>query len=498
MMLHRRPAGGSCSLRPLRSAAPETLYRETIGRRSCSHRMPSVVDNSRCGQVSWRSRVFICKRAYDPDGVPGSAAKAGAVTHSRLGVHPSAGSRLPGIEGLRAIAAGSILLVHTWRKASGKGVPDLGGVGAHFPDLSYGVVLFFTLSGFLLYRPFVAALLRNDRRPSFTRYLRNRALRILPAYWVILTLCAVVLGWTRVRPGYDLPIGRLTDPAVFAQAALFVYDYHPGTLLVGIGPAWSLAVEVVFYLALPLLALLAWLLARRTVGLGGRVAAALAPPLLLLVVGLAGKGVAGHVVPGSSEWSNNWHSVIVRSFLCQADLFTFGMALAVLYVLREQGAIRLPRYWRAAALTAILASYGAAFRASAGEGQLNYSLYNTLMAFACGLLLALVILPERSTGKPSLLLRLLETPPLVAAGIISYSVFLWHEPLILSLRDHGLTFDGRAGFFANLAVVSLVTAVLSTVTYLLVERPALRLKFDRRQTRVHAEPVPAAQAEAAP
>src|SRR6187401_3015033 len=94
------------------------------------------------------------------------AGRERAVSNLRQGMRPSSGARLPGIEGLRAIAAGSVLLVHTWGEASTKGVPDLGRIGAHFPDFSYGVVLFFTLSGFLLYRPFVAALLRNDPRPS--------------------------------------------------------------------------------------------------------------------------------------------------------------------------------------------------------------------------------------------------------------------------------------------------------------------------------------------
>jgi peptidoglycan/LPS O-acetylase OafA/YrhL len=47
-------------------------------------------------------------------------------------------------------------------------------------DLAYGVILFFTLSAFRLYRPFAAAILRADPLPSVRRYLRNRALRIHP------------------------------------------------------------------------------------------------------------------------------------------------------------------------------------------------------------------------------------------------------------------------------------------------------------------------------
>ena len=125
-------------------------------------------------------------------------------------------------------------------------------------DLAYGVILFFTLSGFLLYRPFAAAILRGDPLPSLRRYLLNRALRILPAYWVILFFSAMVLGsvlfWDSSG---NLANGRLLDLGLIPRAAFFLQDYFPSTLLLGIGPAWSLAVEVVFYCALPMLALLA-------------------------------------------------------------------------------------------------------------------------------------------------------------------------------------------------------------------------------------------------
>ncbi len=53
--------------------------------------------------------------------------------------------------------------------------------------------LFFVLSGFLLWRPIASAVLRGRRLPSVRRYARNRALRILPAYWVVLLATALVL-----------------------------------------------------------------------------------------------------------------------------------------------------------------------------------------------------------------------------------------------------------------------------------------------------------------
>jgi peptidoglycan/LPS O-acetylase OafA/YrhL len=412
------------------------------------------------------------------------------------GVPPSTGRRLPGIEGLRAIAATSILIVHTWGEASRNGTADLGRIGNnHIGDLSYGVTLFFALSGFLLYRPFVRALLASESRPAFRKYLRNRALRILPAYWVILLFCSLVFGSVLFRDAQGvLQHGRLSDAGLLARTGLFVQDYDPKTLLTGIGPAWSLAVEVVFYLALPLLVLIAFMLGMRARRFWLRILAALSPAVILLMVGLGGRAVAWRVFPGPlwAGFHSNWHSVIERSFFCQADLFSFGMALAVAHVLWEQGRLRLPRYWRPITIVVAVGAYVASSRVSWEEGQLSYSPYNTLMALACALLLALVVL---TPADSSLLVRLLETRWVVGLGVISYSIFLWHDPIIYFLRDQGLTFDGRVGLIANLIIVFTTTVLCSWVTYRFVEAPALRLKFRGRRT---IDTPPASQVQAAP
>lgn len=414
------------------------------------------------------------------------------------GVRPSFGSRMPGIEGLRALAAFSILVLHTWLYAPpGAGAANLGRLDRLMPDLAFGVVLFFTLSGFLLYRPFAAAIVRGGRQPSLRRYLRNRALRILPAYWVILLLCAIVFSSVLYRDAAGNVLnGRLLDPGLLARAGLFIQGYDPDTLLTGIGPAWSLAVEAVFYCALPLLVLLGIALARGRATRSGRRWAALAPAGLVLLLGLTGKASAAFLLPPPAPfagWGANWHSVLERSFWCQADLFAFGMALAVIRVDWEDGVLRLPGWWRRAAIGGALAA-GAAV-ASFEEGQLSYSPTNTLMAAACALLLALVVLPAADASRRSLLVRILETRLFVAAGVVSYSVFLWHEPLIRWLDIHDLTVAGRGGFLVNLLLATAVTAVASTLTYRFVEAPALRLKFRSDRPRV---PVPEQQVQAAP
>ena len=294
------------------------------------------------------------------------------------------------------MAAGSILVFHVWRySAPNRASVDFGPAGWFLPDLSFGVVLFFTLSGFLLYTPFVAAILRGGRGSDVRRYYRNRFLRIVPAYVVILLVCALVLQSVLLPGGGN---GALHDPWALLLSALFLQNYHPDTILVGIGPAWSLNVEVVFYLVLPVLAFGALALASRI----GRLTAALLPVVALLGLGLSGKAIAAYAVPPTSPFNGyayDWHSVVERSFVCHADLFAFGMALAVFRTLWVDGRVRLPAGWRAptAIFSGLTLLAVAAFATNNGE-HLSYSPWNTVVALDLALVLALVVLVDPRRG----------------------------------------------------------------------------------------------------
>ena len=145
--------------------------------------------------------------------------------------------RLPGLDLLRALAIVWVTLFHSYL------VGGLGPVGDAFARHGWvGVDLFFVLSGFLIGQQVLTSLQRDGRLHFGAFYLR-RALRILPAYWVVL---ALYLAW----PGFR----EREQMAPWWHYALFVYNlrYVPGQDV--FAQVWSLCVEEHFYLVFPLLA----------------------------------------------------------------------------------------------------------------------------------------------------------------------------------------------------------------------------------------------------
>ncbi|MDX6569672.1 MAG: hypothetical protein QOH15_2250 [Gaiellales bacterium] len=436
--------------------------------------------------VGWDTRAGAWEREpSDTSPFQGEASAPAATMKRNMGHAPAAArpsSRIAGIEGLRALAAGAIVLLHGFAILAGAGLFStaflLQFAGAPLID---GVTLFFVLSGFLLWRPFASAIALGRTLPSLRRYARNRFLRIFPAYWAILVVSALVLHSARLVPLSAHPlVGALHDPGLLLKDALLVQELSPTTLSSGIEPAWSLSVEVTFYLLLPLLGLLAAWIATRGATRRSRLAAGLAPVALLALVALVGKLVATFVVPGpEGVLADTWHSVLDRSFLTHADLFAVGMLVAVLRVEHEHGRFELTPRMRMIANCALVYSVPIAFACF-------YSLPNYVGEPMTALLFALLvtrIVTSPAGERPWAFVRFLERRPLVAAGTISYSAFLWSFPATAFLAQQGLALRGQALWHVpvNEAIVCSVIAGLSAITYLAVERPAIHLRRPRRR-----------------
>src|ERR1700694_1933244 len=151
-------------------------------------------------------------------------------------------SFLPAVEGMRACAAIGVVITHAaFQTGHFSGI-----TGRLFGRFDLAVAVFFALSGFLLWRGHAAAA-RGLRDVAPTgHYLRSRIVRIMPGY-----LVAVVVILTL------LPDADKADVTVWLANLSLTQIYVPLTLTAALTQMWSLSVEVSFYLALPLLALLA-------------------------------------------------------------------------------------------------------------------------------------------------------------------------------------------------------------------------------------------------
>jgi peptidoglycan/LPS O-acetylase OafA/YrhL len=402
--------------------------------------------------------------------------------------------RLVGMNGLRGVAALAILTTHVWDYGTPNGGPGRINVGFMHPVfavLGLAVALFFTLSGFLLYRRFAAAIIGVSGRPSVREYARARILRIIPAYWVILGIIGLIFGAGLVpTPEGGRALGNLAEhPRALIANYAFAQNYAPGTNITGIGSTWTLLNEAVFYIALPVLALPLIRLATRARSQRTRVGLAFAAPFVLLIGGLACKAF-GHIVlhlDPDGGWSPDWPSVFERSWFYQADLFAAGMSAAALSVLVERGMLRVSSRVRMLALSASAGIF-LVIPVLGRHGIYPEVLVSTTVSISFGLLLFALA----TTATRSRLAGMLQWRPLASVGLISYSLFLWHEPVVRWLSAHGVTHDGRAGLALNILLVASIALLLATISYLLVERPfmALRKRAPRPRTAVPA-PAPA-------
>lgn len=403
---------------------------------------------------------------------------------------PAGGSHLAGLDGIRAVAALSVLAAHAGAHLA------LGAVPPHLRAVldwgNQGLTVFFVLSGFLLFRPFARALLRGLPLPAIGRYLLARVLRIYPAYVVVLVMAALVLG---VGYRYGIVelhpldnVARIVDPAVVVANLLLVQTLVPGMIGTGIQPAWSLTAELTFYALLPALAVAAVLLVRRGVA---RAMATLLPALLLLLVGAVTCVVVGVASLSLSPtaraefaWGATWTAVVERSLLTQGPLFGLGM-LAAWVVEGRRASLAVPMLqatrhrlyaWSAVGLAfGTLAAGPAAVLLGTGSADLVLHASTALLGAAMAAVLVLLV-SERPDGTSSRLALALEWQPVRGVGVVSYSVYLWHQPVINWLLLHRLVAGGGAGLVANVGVVAAATLALAVPTYWLVERPAMRLR----------------------
>lgn len=374
-----------------------------------------------------------------------------------------------------------------------------------------GVTLFFVLSGFLLFLPYAKALLFGQPWPGTRLFYLRRALRILPGYY-----CSLALLVLLAHPEYLEP-PRWRELLLFA---LLWMDSTRATFRKLNGPYWTLAVEWQFYLLLPLITLFIRLAAQR-VRPAWRIWIIVGCLLGLIAWGvgtrywgpyLQGYPTASPVVRTTLDAVLFVTYGVIGKYL---EDFAVGMLACLLYLLLRSPSVKQsvadwarrlsPWCWGIGVMLLLFLAmrhYSQTYSyrwpvlpdlllATGWPDELGLSL-----GFGCCILAILF-----DSGR---LKRWFQWAPLRWIGVISYSLYIWHLPLLIAFTQHlGESVNGLHHYLAYSLYwgwVALVVSPFSLAIYLLIEKPGIRFsnrlrhhllaKQTRQQTATQDGPTP--------
>ena len=357
----------------------------------------------------------------------------------------SSRDRIPSLTGIRALAA---LLVIGTHAAYTTGKYTHGYAGLLLSRMEIGVSIFFVLSGFLLFVPWVRAAQAGTSAPSLRRYGWHRIRRIMPAY-VVAVLGAFVLyhfhdaGPNPGHSWYGL-LRNLTLTQIYTDGYRFSHIHQ------GLTQMWSLAVEVSFYVALPIIGYLVLrVLCRRRwrprLALAGLAVCALISPAWMVYV-----HTAQHLPDGARLW--------LPGYLAW---FIGGMMLAVL------AAMGVRCYWFLA-LPLVVVSYFIVSTPVAGEATTSPTgLAEAVVKTIFYAVIATLVVAPPALGDRGAYERLLSSRPMVWLGEISYEIFLVHLMIMELAMTQVLHWRVYTG---NAAVLFAVTLALTIPVAWLLHR----------------------------
>ncbi len=396
------------------------------------------------------------------------------------------GPSFPNLDAYRSLG---MLMIMTTHVSYATGLQYRSIVGVVFARFDVGLPVFFMVSGFLLYRQYVMAVLRGDPQPSTRTFLKRRLLRIVPGYWFALIGIAIIFGLPLYQHGSKLLTNGNPSAWMWFLFLTLLHTFRSRTGFQGITQSWSIGVELGFYLLLPGFARLMrrWIRDSPTDTQVRR--------MLIVCAGLYAAGEAWRV---GVVWAHpGWLQSAIFWFPSHLDFFAIGMGFAVLSAAHQLGR-PLPRPieylgrrpWIAwlialALFIVVVNPHGFENRVSSLFSIFNAPLTITkeypARQFIYGIAGAFYLLPAVfGPQRDGLIRRFLSSKVLVWGGGISYGFYLWHLAFLGQAEKwtHAGFFRGP---FVKMWLITLgLSLIAGTFSHYVVERPFLRLKAKAR------------------
>lgn len=392
--------------------------------------------------------------------------------YSRLSVPGAAVTqhrRWASVDALRAIAALMVLASH----AEFLGPTQNTSLARQLARLGVGVWIFFAASGYLIAGPFLRALLEGRALPPVRRYAVRRAVRILPAYWVALAAILLLATGSAIAHWWQLPVH-----------ALLLQGLVPGELKNLYLVAWSLGVEAIFYILVPLGA---WAV-RRRIGdapvsvdrmITGVLVLWVAAVMFSLVLAVAFPVHGSRPLPGGVQ---------VLGLVGSLANFCPGMLIFLALTVGEGTGSRWGRRYTAIGSRPLptLAIAGALFVVATSlpfhTNAVAAAAQGPLFGVASGLVLIAFLHGEWTRPVSKVLAPI---------GLASFGVYLWHFAIFSALLKHGVAIgpgSGNVAVIVRVAFLVAVTVPVAMLSWLLVERPLLRRTtgWERRSSAAEA------------
>ncbi|HEX9273637.1 MAG TPA: acyltransferase [Candidatus Binatia bacterium] len=335
------------------------------------------------------------------------------------------------LDGLRAVSITLVVISHLSLPAAFPGLPcarcwTLAG------DL--GVQMFFVISGFLI----TSLLLKEIDQSgsiSLSRFYYRRTLRIFPPFYFMLAFLIIVSS----KGFLQIPASSLV------HAATYTTNYLPEeSLNLFTRHTWSLAVEEQFYLLWPI----ALVLLGKLRGLKLAVVALALCPIFRLSVFLISREFFNNSLSINNHFESVADSIAVGCVLAGVPLLEFGSSYTRL--LKSKAFFLVPLV-------------GLVIHTSLRNQTQYYFLVYILIGYTLVNLSIALCVHWSVTHRESMIGRLLNSPPLVFVGVMSYSIYLWQQPVLFGLS---LSIPLKLG----------VLLTVCTLSYYLIERPTLRVR----------------------